>query len=380
MRNNITRAIWGLVCVVVVIDMVVNLKRRAALSVCDMDRLNITRKLTPTADNPAKAPADYSAKIAASQMPVVNEQLVEFCRPDVPCVYPDDVDFRIIVMTYKRTESLLKLLRSMDNIVLNGAKAAVEIFIDRNSKGEVHQATVDAALNHTWPLGRKRVHVWSKHVGIYGQWIDSWRPKPGSDEITLILEDDISVSKYCYLWLKAAHATYDSRTDISGYTLQSSNLKSAKGQRPFLGPKEDSAFLYRVLGSWGFSPHPKVWRDFQDWFHEAHTNKSFHPYVEGIAMNAWYKSFERKGSANTMWTMWFIWYTDKYNTFCLIHNLQKFVGSKKTALAVNRQEPGLHYGGKGIDNTGNLLTEWSEKYIQFPEKTKKYDYDAKVIN
>jgi len=51
------------------------------------------------------------------------------------------------------------------------------------------------------------VHVQPRHVGIYGQWIDTWRPTLDSEELVLLLEDDITPSRFMYRWLKVGHIT-----------------------------------------------------------------------------------------------------------------------------------------------------------------------------
>ena len=46
------------------------------------------------------------------------------------------------------------------------------------------------------------MHVQPRDVGIYGQWIDTWRPPLDSNELVLLLEDDITPSRFAYKWLK----------------------------------------------------------------------------------------------------------------------------------------------------------------------------------
>src|SRR6218665_1966025 len=69
------------------------------------------------------------------------------CVTWTPCIYVDEVDFRIIVFTFNRAKSLLKLLKSIDDIELDGSKGALQIWIDRDKKGGVHNETVKAALH-----------------------------------------------------------------------------------------------------------------------------------------------------------------------------------------------------------------------------------------
>ena len=132
------------------------------------------------------------------------------------------------------------------------------------------------------------------------------------------------------------------------------------------------------MGSWGFAPHPKIWREFQDWFHLKVNDKSFHPYVDGIVMTGWYKSFEKKGTADGMWTMWFIYFCEENRLYTLYNNLNRVLGASTHGLSVHRQEPGLHFHGKPrADAEKHLLTEWSPDYIAFPENTKKLNYNGK---
>jgi len=48
------------------------------------------------------------------------------CVTGTPCTYPDEVDFRIIVLTLNRAQSLSLRLRSLDTLVLDGDRAALE--------------------------------------------------------------------------------------------------------------------------------------------------------------------------------------------------------------------------------------------------------------
>ena len=291
------------------------------------------------------------------------------------------MDFRIIILTFNRPASLAKLLVSVNELVLDGDRGSLEIFIDvaRDTKSPNAQ-TKAIAEGFTWKSGPTWVHVQQRHVGIYGQWIDSWRPLVGHKEIALILEDDMSVSKYAYRWLKAAHNSFGGRPDVQGYTLQSEEVGDAVKRLHLHGPPEDTVFLYRVLGSWGFSPHPVIWTQFQDWYHDTvGKNHSFHPYVDGIAMTKWYKDFEKAGSASTMWTMWFIYFTHKHNLFCLYSNLNTYLHTHKACLTVHRQEKGLHYSGQARNNEGNLLDLWEDRFVRFPARTSMYDYDGTSI-
>ena len=165
------------------------------------------------------------------------------CTAGIPCVYEEEVDLRIIVITHDRKVSVMKLLESLQGLELDGDRAVLEIWIDPKQDGTVHKETLEAVSNFTWLKGPTRVHVQTAHVGIMGQWIDTWRPKNAPPfqkdpkavedspfissyykEIGLILEDDLNVSTQAYRWLKAVHGKYNGRPDYAGATLQSDEV------------------------------------------------------------------------------------------------------------------------------------------------------------
>ena len=82
-----------------------------------------------------------------------------WCVTGRPCTYPDVVDLRIIVITFNRSYSLSKLLSSLNSLVLDGDRASLEIWIDRDGKNGVHQQTLEVASAFKWKGGPTRVHV-----------------------------------------------------------------------------------------------------------------------------------------------------------------------------------------------------------------------------
>jgi len=82
------------------------------------------------------------------------------CITGQPCTYPDVVDLRIIVITFNRPRSLSKLLRSLDTLVLDGHRASMEIWIDRDRRNNVvNQRTLNEATAFSWNGGSTHVHI-----------------------------------------------------------------------------------------------------------------------------------------------------------------------------------------------------------------------------
>jgi len=305
------------------------------------------------------------------------------CVAGVPCQYPNSVDLRIIVLTFDRWSSLTKLLNSLNDLYTDGDRVALEIWIDRGPDGKtVNKETVATAKSFHWKNGVIRVHIQPEHVGILGQWIDTWKPVGnGSEEIALILEDDISISPYSYRWLKAARKFFGLRADVAGITLQSEGLIVASTGAPFTPISSDgTAYLYKLVGSWGYAPNPDHWLLFQDWYHRVIKDSNFHPYVDGLVMNKWFKQFQKERRSHTMWTMWFIYYCNINSLYTIYNNLNACYNTTKNCLAVNRREPGLHFSGKPVDNTKSLLREWKKEFVDFREPATMYGFDGKAIS
>jgi len=84
---------------------------------------------------------------------------VTTCVTGTPCTYSDTVDFRVIVVTFNRAESLSKLLRSLDTLELDGDRAALEIWIDRAQTDALDKRTFEVASEFSWKGGPTRVHI-----------------------------------------------------------------------------------------------------------------------------------------------------------------------------------------------------------------------------
>ena len=114
-----------------------------------------------------------------------------------------EVDLRLIVIVYNRPQSLQKCLDSMNTIDFLGDRVALDIWIDRSAKtGEIHGDTFTVAKHFHFLHGEATVHNQSKHVGITGQWMDSWNISSTSKERAIIFEDDLTAGPYVWKWFK----------------------------------------------------------------------------------------------------------------------------------------------------------------------------------
>ncbi|XP_071138986.1 uncharacterized protein [Mytilus edulis] len=284
-----------------------------------------------------------------------------------------EVHLRIMVITYNRAESMLRLLKSLNNVDYLDDRVVLEIWVDRSKDGVIDKKTFDTARNFSFEKGFKTVHQQDKHVGIYGQWIDTWQPTADSKEIAVIFEDDITVSPFFYRYLKKVHARYDNRPEVNGYSLQGISIKHGGAGGNLHAPDNHVVFLYPIVGSWGFSPKKENWIEFQRWFAEARKNTSFQPYVPGILPTGWYKTFLKQGKTDSMWTMWHIFYAYSKKERTLYPNFPKNAG-----MTINWKEKGLHFA-KTLKNTDPLVMEWDPRLDNLPEEPIHLDANGKIV-
>ena len=235
----------------------------------------------------------------------------------------DTYDLRIVVIVFNRPDSLLRLLHSLNEAIYDGDKVKLEVWVDRSVDGYLDKVTVKTANNYLFKHGVYEVIPHSEHVGLFGQWISTWRPARDSSEIAVIFEDDITVSKYFYKYLKIVHEMYDPHPNINGYALQGYSMKHhVQNRSPLIGPNGSLVFLYPVLGSWGFSPSRDNWIHFQEWFISVCDNEAMDLYIPNNIASKWYRGMKKKGTHNSLWTIWHIYHAYINSEFTLYTNLQ----------------------------------------------------------
>lgn len=266
---------------------------------------------------------------------------------------------RLIVMTHSRVASLSRLLKSLNEAYYEGDRVDLHIWVDRSARRSIwryllgdmapDEMVLKLARGFTWNHGGIFTHVWDRHVGIWGQWLESYSGGEGAVP-GLLLEDDLEVSKQYYRWLRKVSGLYGRRKDIFGYTLQRGTLRannSGFGRRPIQVEKSERVFFYLLVGSWGYMPDAARWKEFREWFREESCEFRFRPYVEGLTPTKWYK---RQESKRTMWTMWHIYYANMRGLYTVYANLEG-----QRTLAANWREPGLHFSGRRAGKSGGMV-------------------------
>ncbi|XP_021359182.1 uncharacterized protein LOC110454129 [Mizuhopecten yessoensis] len=344
----------------------------------DWNIFNLTRNrpsrpnLLSTSDSGSKSTLQVNVPVV-HQGHHTNKTSVRFI--DLPLSTPFDLDLRVIVITYNRGNSVLRLLNSLNEADYLGDKVAIDVWIDRSKDGVIHEETYAKARQFKFKHGIINVHNQTQHAGIYGQWMKTWNPSLDSKEIAVILEDDLTVSKYFYKWLKNVHAKYDSLLYINGFALQGYSMKHGGGPGQLRAPDENIVFMYPILGTWGFSPSRENWIKYVKWYDNMSEVSGFHPTVAGILPTLWYNNFLKQGKTGGMWSMWHVYHAWKFKERSIYPNLPG-----KCGLTINWKEAGLHYSKSQTvtENKDPILTAWDGKFDNLPDVPIHLNVNGKV--
>ncbi|KAL7545880.1 hypothetical protein ACHAWF_009239 [Thalassiosira exigua] len=264
--------------------------------------------------------------------------------------------FHIVVLTKSRPNSLLRLLKSIQASNYGNDVVSVNIRID-GTDSKTHYT----GESFEWPL---KTVTGTQSGGLRAAWLGALTNPTGN---AIILEDDVELSPVWYSWLTKAWKAYGDRDDLAGISLQRQNLIP---QKPFKKTSSETEivndhqpFLYKLVGSIGFSPHPKRWREFLEWVATKDLG-TFDAHVEGLVTSDWYKN-----DKESIWTQLFIRFCEERGLYTLYINLPE----GKT-LAAHWREKGEHFvEGRGRDFGLATIVKH-----EFPKTLVKYEWDGVV--
>ena len=285
--------------------------------------------------------------------------------------YASELDLRVIVFGFNRSESLNACLTALNEALYDGDRVGLHVWLDRSYPDQrVDAGCLNVSQSFNFTHGTYSVHVQASHAGVQGQWMNAWRPRSNTREIALLLEDDITVSPFFWRWLKMAHRAYAVRDDVSGFSVSHPEMEHMNGGLLEV-PINYTIFMYKVICTWGYSPRANSWRAFQDWFYQTEKDKTFQPVVEGILPSKWYLSEKLKNNERTLWEQWHIYFAHARGQYTIMLN-----PFRRGLLAVNRHEFGLHDGHLVVGATQPLCSEWSPAFENLPAALPKFGYDG----
>ena len=266
--------------------------------------------------------------------------------------------FNIIVLTMNRANSLKRLLHSLEDADYGDDIVHLTIKIDFSSdNGEAKDAAEEFEFTH----GPKKIVLATRNQGLRGAWLEAWVPADEED-FSIILEDDIVMSPDWYLFLRRAWSQYSECEDLAGISLMRQNLIAYYPRRTREIVNRHQPFLYSLVGTIAFSPHPMVWRSFLSWIGSIDLAK-FDVSVPGLVTSDWWKGSDKRH----MWSQHFIYFTKQHNLYTMYVNLPR-----NETLAAHMREKGAHYpGGEGQDFP--LATAVK---VTFPDRLCKYGWNG----
>jgi hypothetical protein len=273
-------------------------------------------------------------------------------------------------------------LVSLTQVDYEGDRVDLDVWIDRASDTAIAEEAVQAsavtARECHWPHGVRTIHRREQNAGLYEQWIYSWNVTDESTEAAIILEDDLEVSPFFYIWLKRARLHYHLDPSVAAFTLQRGELRPRrpKGSGPSNLHVNESypVFKYKLLGTWGFAPQKAAWLDFRAWFEEMRQIGA-KPYVNDLITTQWYVQQEAKAGgdyAPAMWSQWFIKFSDVKHYYTVYANLPN-----RTTLASNYREGGLHYVPRARSRGADFpIFRGLASSLSFPPTLVNLDWDG----
>ena len=269
--------------------------------------------------------------------------------------------FKIHVLTMNRAKSLKRLLDSLENSDYDNDKVELYIHIDKSSD---NSGCIKVGKSFKFSHGKIILNVAKKNNGLRNAWLKAWRPK--AMERAIILEDDIEVSPKWYLWLKKSWEAYGERNDIAGISLQRQTLVPQKPNKEKEIVNNHEPFLYRLVGSIGFSPHWQQWQSFLKWVDSVNVD-TVNVKTPDLITSDWFDTLDRRH----IWTQYFIWFCNEHDLYTLYLNLPY----KKT-FASHMREKGEHFKG----SEGRDFAVASEVVLKFPKNLQKYGWDGQKMD
>ncbi|MBA0609453.1 hypothetical protein Godav_021502, partial [Gossypium davidsonii] len=301
------------------------------------------------------ADADSNVKKAlkmASETNANGTALVLLPRPSVSKVlwmpdlrstalpYWNRMRISINIITQNRAESLTRLLKSLSDAYYVGD----EVPITFNMDSKVDEATIKLVDSFEWPHGPKTLRRRIIQGGLIRAVSESWYPT-SDDDYGLLLEDDIEVSPYYYLWIKYALLAYHydpqiSLPELSSISLYTPRLVEVVKERPKWNPTEffkrihpNTPYLHQLPCSWGAVFFPKLWREFYVYMNMRFTEdaKANPVQIPKSRTNGWQASWKKF----LIDMMYLRGYVSLYPNF-----------PNQSSFSTNHMEPGAHISAK----------------------------------
>ena len=169
----------------------------------------------------------------------------------------------IVIATYNRPQSLLRLLKSIANAIYSSDDITLVISIDYHPY--YNKDVVQIAENFEWKQGNKKIIKHSTNLGLRKH-ILSCGDLSYEYENVIILEDDLFVSPYFYTYAQQALQFYENEEKICGISLYAYNFNFVANLNFYPINDSYSTYFIQHASSLGQIWSKKHWDKFLAWY------------------------------------------------------------------------------------------------------------------
>lgn len=279
----------------------------------------------------------------------------------------------LVVLTQHRTDSLLRLLRSLEAARYPPDKH-IDLLVrqDRLFGNSVDERCWRAANEFLWPHGRKSVELARTYGGVRGQWLQAARLAPYTHAHFLLLEDDMELSPAFYEWWMARERRLRGVRDLAAISLHRQTLVGVQQPHEQLQyslhvDERYPLYLYAVPGSWGVAPRGDAWLRFLGWADDLlesaerqqdarHRHEALTRVLADRVHGAWLANATHDAD---------IW-TPLFAAFCATRTLYTAYPNNVEAesLAINHRAPGVHTPPDSLPSGALLVGDGSSVFEQ----------------
>lgn len=266
------------------------------------------------------------------------------------------MNISIVIPCYNRTQSLQRLLLSLQEAYYQNDKVDLIFSIDNSGTNNVQKVAED----FSWKFGEKKFILHHTNIGLKNNILACGDLVEIYDAV-IVLEDDLYVGKDFYHFAKQAALYYMEDSNIAGISLFSYRYAEIGYFQfyPFRDGKD--TFFIQWPSSWGQLWTREQWKSFRAWLGQ---NKDITQINIPVEVKEWTHS----------WKKFFIAYMVDMNKF-FVYPYVSFTNEFGTA--------GIHYEGQGNVNTVDLFMGVNVKYRfrDFEEESLfKYDCFYQMID
>jgi hypothetical protein len=256
----------------------------------------------------------------------------------------------IVVVTYNRTNSLKRLLKSIEQADYKINDIPLIISIDGGARN--NREIIEIAKKFKWDWGTKRIIEHQNNLGLRKHIISCGDL---SDEYgsVIILEDDLFVSNQYYRFCCLATEFYRENDNIAGIGLYSYHW-NVLANFPFIPIKTDyDTYFMQFPASWGQCWTKRQWRNFKNWYNLGQSMLPEDKIPESV-----------KKWPETSWLKYFTKY---------VVSMNKYFVYPYFGYSTNFGDQGVHNNKLSVLYQVPLCSGLNINFQKFSEKSLRYD-------